>query len=383
MGSSKTEQNNLTIYKINDIIYVCGSGIAAINTSTDALVSAYNLTRASVTYRLYDLIQNSIDSNIYGCGRMLSGTEIYGYIAKLSSDITSRVFDVQYDISESNKNTYFYGLCEKGDYIYVIARYVDTSSVNYGAVLKISRSDGSVVEKLGISGNTNTFFLPTSIGFVDGKIFIYAYARPYDAARTEAVVLRLDTDAFSELHGKSTSGGDFSFHDITVATSDPLATYGVSGATLLDPDNPTATNVLRSDMDSAGTLVANCLNISDSAIAATLGIEYRPTSEGNQTCSVTLVSDAVEDMTATLTATGVLLPGIEKDYKIKAHETWESISRKFYGSSKYVDVIKANNSGLTLKQKKGIFAPANIWINIPEITKDTVNQGNKKKWYEK
>lgn len=244
---------------VGDILYVCGSGLAAINTSTDALVSAYNLTRASFTYRMYDIIKNSIDSNLYSCGRMLTGSEIYGYVIKLSSDLTGRVFDIQYDISESNKNTYFYGLCERGDYIYVIARYIDASSVNYGAVLKINRTDGSVVEKLGITGNTNTFFLPTSIGVVDNRIFIYAYARPYDATRTDAVVLRLDTDDFSELHGKSTSGGEFSFFDITVATADPLATYGVSVATFVDPTDPTSDYTIRNDMDSAGNLTSATL----------------------------------------------------------------------------------------------------------------------------
>jgi len=57
----------------------------------------------------------------------------------------------------------------------------------------------------------------------------------------------------------------------------------------------------------------------------------------------------------------------KRDYLTHSQETWTKISLKFYGSPNFVDVLLSGNNHLSFAQKKGIFAPANVWINIPEI----------------
>jgi len=240
---------------INDILYVAGQNyITRIDTSTDTIDAAYDFVNGAITFYLRRVIYGS-DGAVYVAGYYISGASAAkGWIAKLSSDLTTKTWEKDFNITASNSDTRFFGICEHQGKLYVTGKYTDLSSNTYGFVARVNMSTGNFEQCIGITEVTNSYIFNNIIESINNNLYIGGYSRPYNAARNDPTVIGLfnQTD-LTWLNGKSTSGNEYSFATEAFTQSAPGSTYAVSGATIANPSTGTSTKQGK-DLGNSGTL---------------------------------------------------------------------------------------------------------------------------------
>jgi len=238
-----------------DILYIAGQQyVTRIDTSTDTIDAAYDFVNGAITFYLRRVIYGS-DGAVYVAGYYISGASAAkGWIAKLSSDLTTKTWEKDFNITASNSDTRFFGICEHQGKLYVTGKYTDLSSNTYGFVARVNMSTGNFEQCIGITEVTNSYIFNNIIESINNNLYVGGYSRPYNAARNEPTVIGLfnQTD-LTWLNGKSTSGNEYSFATEAFTQSAPGSTYAASGATISNPSTGTSTKQGK-DLGNSGTL---------------------------------------------------------------------------------------------------------------------------------